>query len=103
MGKVVTIGRWPLYGGQNEWSKALLGLTKVAFIERWPYYRVATIRRFHCIPVAFGDDFAGVHICSIVGSAAVSVCEVIDFMGTQFRKSTLPVVFPVSLSTVTIC
>ena len=48
MEKVVTIGRWPLYGGQNEWGKALLGLTKVAFIERWPYYRVATIRRFHC-------------------------------------------------------
>ena len=49
MEKVATIGRWPLYGGQNEWGKALLGLTKVAFIERWPYYRVATIRRFHCI------------------------------------------------------
>ena len=48
MEKVATIGRWPLYGGQNEWGKALLGLTKVAFIERWPYYRVATIRRFHC-------------------------------------------------------
>ena len=40
--------RWPLYGGQNEWGKALSGLTKVAFIERWSYYRVATIRRFHC-------------------------------------------------------
>ena len=49
MEKVATIGRWPLYGGLNEWGKALLGLTKVAFIERWPYYRVATIRRFHCI------------------------------------------------------
>ena len=48
MEKVATIGRWPLYGGQNEWGKALSGLTKVAFIERWPYYRVATIRRFHC-------------------------------------------------------
>ena len=46
--KVVTIGRWPLYGGQNEWGKALSVLTKVVFIERWPYYRVATIDRFHC-------------------------------------------------------
>ena len=52
MEKVATIGRWPLYGGQNEWGKALLGLTKVAFIERWPYYRVATIRRFHCIYIS---------------------------------------------------
>ena len=30
-------------------GKAVLGLTKVAFIERWPSYRVATIDRFHCI------------------------------------------------------
>ena len=44
--KVVTIGRWSLYGGKNEWDKALSGLTKV---ERWPYYRVAIIDRFHCI------------------------------------------------------
>ena len=29
-------------------GKALSGLTKVVFIERWPYYRVATIDRFHC-------------------------------------------------------
>ena len=29
-------------------GKALSGLTKVAFIERWPSYRVATIDRFHC-------------------------------------------------------
>ena len=27
--------------------KALSGLTKVAFIERWPSYRVATIDRLH--------------------------------------------------------
>ena len=46
--KVVTIGRWSLYGGQNEWGKALSGLTKVVFIERWSYYRVVTIDRFHC-------------------------------------------------------
>ena len=46
--KVAIIGRWSLYGGQNEWGKALSGLTKVAFIERWPSYRVATIDRFHC-------------------------------------------------------
>ena len=24
------------------------GLTKVAFIERWPSYRVTTVDRFHC-------------------------------------------------------
>ena len=28
-------------------AKVLSGLTKVAFIERWPSYRVATIDRFH--------------------------------------------------------
>ena len=32
----------------NEWDKALSGLTKVAFIERWPSYRVASIDRFRC-------------------------------------------------------
>ena len=42
------VERWPLYGGQNGWGKALSGLTKVALIERWPSYRVATIHRFHC-------------------------------------------------------
>ena len=31
----------------NEESS--LGLAKVAFIERWPSYRVATINRFHRI------------------------------------------------------
>ena len=29
-------------------GKAVLGLSKVAFIERGPSYRVATIDRFHC-------------------------------------------------------
>ena len=29
--------------------KAVLGLTKVAFIERWPSYSVATIDKSHCI------------------------------------------------------
>ena len=28
-------------------GKAVLGLAKVAFIKRWPSYRVATIDRFH--------------------------------------------------------
>ena len=27
-GKVVTIGRWSVYGGPNEWGKAQLGLIK---------------------------------------------------------------------------
>ena len=29
-------------------KKAVLGFTKVAFIERWPSYGVTTIDRFHC-------------------------------------------------------
>ena len=40
--------RWPLYRGQNEWGKVLLVDTNVAFIKRWPSYRVTTIVRFHC-------------------------------------------------------
>ena len=36
-------------------GKALSGLTKVVFIERWPYYRVATIDRFHCIYIEWLD------------------------------------------------
>ena len=51
MEKVVIIGRWPPCGGQNEWGKALSGLTKVVFIERWSYYRVTIIDRFHCIRI----------------------------------------------------
>ena len=38
----------PLYIGQNEWGKVLLVDTNVAFIKRWPSYRVTTIVRFHC-------------------------------------------------------
>ena len=29
-------------------GEAVLRLAKVAFIERWPSYGVATINRFHC-------------------------------------------------------
>ena len=56
-------GRWSLYGGQNESAKALSGLTKVAFIKRWPSYRVATIDRFHsttymqCVLIYASLDF----------------------------------------------
>ena len=32
--------------------KAVLGLAKVTFIERWTFYRVATIDRFHCTSLA---------------------------------------------------
>ena len=45
-GRPPLLGRWPLYGGQYEWDNALSGFTKVAFIERWPSYRVATVDRF---------------------------------------------------------
>ena len=31
--------------------KAVLGLTKVAFIERWPSYRVGTIHHHSCKPL----------------------------------------------------
>ena len=47
--KMAVMGRWLLYGGQNEWGKAVLGLAKVAFVERLPSYRVATIDRFLCM------------------------------------------------------
>ena len=45
--KLTIIRRWPLYRGQNEWGKVLLVDTNVAFIKRWPSYRVTTIVRFH--------------------------------------------------------
>ena len=32
---------------------ALPGLTKVAFMERWPSYRVVTIDRFHCTYIRY--------------------------------------------------
>ena len=46
---------WPLYRGQNEWGKVLLVDTNVAFIKRWPSYRVTTIVRFHCIYKTFTE------------------------------------------------
>ena len=46
-----------LFGGQNEWGKAIMGLTEMAFkfMERWPSCRVATIDHYvlchFCVPL----------------------------------------------------
>ena len=42
-------------------GESSIGARKVAFIERWPSYRVATIDRFHCIYKG-GDLFMAVEM-----------------------------------------
>ena len=44
--KVAIKGRWPLYGGQNEWDKALYQGSKL--YREVAFYKVATIDRFYC-------------------------------------------------------
>ena len=49
--KFTIIGRWLLYGGQDEWVRALSGSTKVSYVERCPSHKVTTNLGFTLLPL----------------------------------------------------
>ena len=57
-------------------EKAVLGLTKMIFIERWPFYRVATINRFHCY-CSFKKKEDSSSMAGVFSKAAVAISSIL--------------------------